>query len=486
MNDQSKQPAATIENLGELQEVDPTVEAAQEGSNVGIMSAVTNVGSQIQNLISNAFAPAVEATAAPAPPPAPAPTVEADVSQHTDEADLAAGAEIDYGPSPEYGPSPDDILTPDYAELAKVKITKDSYSEWSNNSYNIPSSPLDKAVSFNSDSEASFYVEHEEEMTDYYEAIDSYYNYKEHYENSKTMIKNNINAKHADVSWRQKRNLYRKSRPACINCKRKVGTVFTTEYVEDKADPNNIDKTVRILKARCGDDKDPCTLDIQIMIPNTVMFEKIFENNKKLIKTMQKIIIEEKNNAIFGYTERNSAILKFQTINNQLSSIIKDDEYVSLLFEYIANNSKKTKLLEETQTAFYANINILRDYLAEYEKTHDDQHIVDAVTLYNDEIVQQLDQISSLKFMYQTVEMDNNATFHLVQQEVNLQNRVYSSLDTARIVKYVVDNENIVPKKKSTLKSNLLIANTSSSTSSNDTSITSAVESQSIGSIGSN
>lgn len=197
------------------------------------------------------------------------------------------------------------------------------------------------------------------------------------------------------------------------------------------------------------------------------------------------MIIEEKNNAIFGYSERNSAILKFQTINNQLSSVIKDDEYVSLLFEYIANNSKKTKLLEETHAAFYTNINILRDYLAEYEKTNDDQSIVDAVTLYNDEIVPQLEQIASLKFMYQSVEMDNNATFHLVQQEVNLPNRVYSSLDTARIVKYVVDNENIVPKKKALLNPNPLIANTSSSASSGATSVTfspSVDEGQSVGS----
>jgi hypothetical protein len=158
---------------------------------------------------------------------------------------------------------------------------------------------------------------------------------------------------------------------------------------------------------------------------------------------------------------------------------------VSLLFEYIANNSKKTKLLEETHAAFYANINILRDYLAEYEKTNDEQSIIDAVTLYNDEILAQLEQIASLKFMHQTVEMDNNATFHLVQQEVNLQNRVYSSLDTARIVKYVVDNENIVPKKKAVLNPNPLIANDTSSANSGQTNtsiMTRTSEGQSVGS----
>jgi hypothetical protein len=87
------------------------------------------------------------------------------------------------------------------------------------------------------------------------------------------------------------------------------------------------------------------------------------------------------------------------------------------------------------------------------------------------------------------VEMDNNATFHLVQQEVNLQNRVYSSLDTARIVKYVVDNENIVPKKKAVLNPNPLIAKTNSSANSGATNtsiMTSASEGQSVGSNGSN
>jgi hypothetical protein len=295
-----------------------------------------------------------------------------------------------------------------------------------------------------------YYAEEEEtELAEYYEAIDSYYNYKAQYETEKEEIKKNISSNHGDVSWRQRRNIYRRTKPKCINCKRNVGTNFRTEFVEDKTDENNVDKTSRILKATCGDDSEPCTLDIQIMVPYTVLFDKAMTYNKEIIKGLQNSIIKEKNNAIFGYSQKNDALKNYQLTNQALSSVIKDYENFMLLVEFITNNRKRNQTLKETEIALEQNIKALRGHIEEFNNSGDPNHIEMATTLYLDEMLEQLNTIASLKYMYQAVEFNpNERAFYLMQQRVNLPNRVYSSLNTANIIKYSVDNDNLILQKK--------------------------------------
>jgi len=449
-NNNNKPNAPTIQSIGELQEFDPTVELRQEEPNVlqevlqtgtnALQTAINTGTSAVQDLITRGTDAAQGLLANPSD------DREAKLQQV-----LTPETESSNYPSPNY-PSPQYPSSRSYS-------AKDSFDSWTDGKVSY-SRETDKSssssFSFSALDEAMYYAEEEEaELSEYYEAIDSYYNYKAQYETEKEEIKSNISSKHDDVSWRQRRNIYRRTKPKCINCKRNVGTVFATEFAEDKTDKNNVDKTSRILKARCGDDAEPCALDIQIMVPYTVLFDKAMAFNKELIKGLQNSIIKEKNNAIFGYSKKNDALNNYQLTNKALSNVIKDYENFMLLFEFITNNRKRNQTLEETEIAFEQNIKLLRGHIEEFNNSGDPTHLDVAVSLYLDEMLEQLHAIESLKYMYQSVEFNSNErSFYLMQQRVNLPNQVYSSLNTTNILKYSVDNENLILKKKPTSRPN--------------------------------
>ena len=149
------------------------------------------------------------------------------------------------------------------------------------------------------------------DQNEYYDSITKYYEYKDQYETTKERLKTPFvklddDAKMNKLSWQEKRNKYRQIKPPCINCKRPVGTTFSTEKtVNNFAD-------VRILKAKCGDNSNPCALNIQISVPFTSTYDKRIESFKRIINEYKKNIIFE----IFHNTTKvDSKINKFEMID---------------------------------------------------------------------------------------------------------------------------------------------------------------------------
>jgi hypothetical protein len=256
--------------------------------------------------------------------------------------------------------------------------------------------------------------------------------------------------KNPTASWSKMRTLYKLKKPACINCKRRVGTVFSTEYVEsDRA----LKPSPRILKAKCGDTVAPCALDIQIMIPNTTTFDKPIKTTKNIIKRLQNEIIREKNDAIFGYTSKEVAIQKFKSTTAVISSFIERYEKLMALYEYIANNVKTNAELTATQTAFYNNVDALNNYIDEFKRSNDDQYIEESVTLYMDELLLQSEKIMQSTYSYCGVDFEREDTsFHLIQQKLSLPKNQVSLRADAKIIKYVIEDQNVVYRKNQTAK----------------------------------
>jgi hypothetical protein len=296
--------------------------------------------------------------------------------------------------------------------------------------------------------DGSYYVEneHEKDFSDYYDAIDNYYRYKTQYETAKRLEQATVMRNNPTASWTTKRNLYKLKKTACINCKRRVGTIFSTDYATAT---EFLKVAPRVLKAACGDTTSPCALDIQIMIPNTTTFDEPISKTKEIIKQLQNDIIKEKNDAIFGYTPKEVAIQNFKQTTGALSVTIERYENIISLHEYITNNIKQNKLLTDTQIAFYNNIGSLNNYISEFKKTNDDQFIGEAVSLYIDELIVQSEEIMQNTYSISTVEFDpKDTTFQLFQQKINLPKNQVSLRANTKIIKYVIDDQNVVANKK--------------------------------------
>lgn len=251
------------------------------------------------------------------------------------------------------------------------------------------------------------------DQSEYYDAISRYYEYKEQYETSKARIKSQFitRSEMASLSWQDKRNKYRQLKPPCINCKRPVGTIFSTK----RAAMN--DNDVRILKAVCGDDVAPCILNIQISIPITNTYQETISIYKHKINYFKERIIMAKNDLIFGYSKsQNEAIGAFKVYNNLLSDNLTLLQEIMIEFEQFSSNPEKKAQLKLLQTDFYANLEIYNNYVNNFKTTNDIQFIKEAVTIYLTMISPQVEQIMNLKYSFSSVEYnENDNTFHLYQ-----------------------------------------------------------------------
>lgn len=255
------------------------------------------------------------------------------------------------------------------------------------------------------------------DQSEYYDAISRYYEYKEQYETSKARIKSqfiardNAKSEMASLSWQDKRNKYRQLKPPCINCKRPVGTIFSTK----RSTAN--DNDVRILKAVCGDDVAPCILNIQISIPITNIYQETIAIYKNKINYFKERIIMAKNDLIFGYSKsQNESISAFKVYNNLLSDNLTLLQEIMIEFEQFSSNPDKKTQLKVLQSDFYANLEIYNGYVNNFKTTNDIQFIKEAVTIYLTMISPQVEQIMNLKYSFSGVEYnETDNTFHLYQ-----------------------------------------------------------------------
>lgn len=251
------------------------------------------------------------------------------------------------------------------------------------------------------------------DQSEYYDAISRYYEYKEQYETSKARMKSQLFSKSemASLSWQDKRNKYRQLKPPCINCKRPVGTIFSTK----RSTAN--DNDVRILKAVCGDDVAPCILNIQISIPITNTYQETIAIYKNKINYFKERIIMAKNDLIFGYSKsQNEAIGAFKVYNHLLSDNLTLLQEIMIEFEKFSNNPDKQTQLKVLQTDFYANLETYNNYVNNFKTTNDIQYIKDAVAIYLTMISPQVEQIMNLKYSFSGVEYnETDNTFHLYQ-----------------------------------------------------------------------
>jgi hypothetical protein len=92
-----------------------------------------------------------------------------------------------------------------------------------------------------------------EEKKKFIDGLNTYFKLKAAYETNIKKDKTQI-SKLPGLSWREKRNEYAKIKHKCINCKRPVGSIFSTKIANGE----------RQYIALCGDRKAPCPLDIKI------------------------------------------------------------------------------------------------------------------------------------------------------------------------------------------------------------------------------
>lgn len=284
--------------------------------------------------------------------------------------------------------------------------------------------------------------------------LDEFYKLKDQYESEykKKIVKpiaESVKAK----SWKEKRRLLRDAPKArCVNCKRPVGSVFSIKYFKEE----NSLESGRIFTAKCGDTADPCPLNINLKVQSTVPYQSELSSMETEINKLKKNIIIEKNNLVFGYTNKENYGDYFYELTAELEG--KVELYNLYLTNYVKNveNPEREQELKKLIITYGANIEQIKTLIKEYNETGANEIIDNVVSMYIDEMLPLSDKIMDYKYHVNNVEIHDNMT-HLIQRrntiaDNEINNNIYKKAD--EIIQQFVTG--VVEKKKPRATANAL------------------------------
>jgi hypothetical protein len=243
-----------------------------------------------------------------------------------------------------------------------------------------------------------------EKKIDYIEALDKFFSLKQKYEKELLRNKRKEFKKYLNKKIGSKKAALVK--PKCINCRRPVGTIFSS--------------SISGYSAICGDTNQPCQLNIKLLrssnntIENIVM---IFKENVDEIKT--KIIIQ-KLDTLFSYiSESDSAALFSKKIKeyNEDSKLLSDN---LTLYNDLHNNSHKMEMIQKKNEKIHEINKKIRMAINEYKNTEYKQTLRNAVELYIHDLMPEIDNLRRLKYDINEIIVDDDNNEVLFQREVGI------------------------------------------------------------------
>jgi hypothetical protein len=229
--------------------------------------------------------------------------------------------------------------------------------------------------------------------------MEKYYNFKQKYEKKKSSAITKIYSK-SKKTLEKKRIDAKKYIPPCINCKRKVGSIFLNDN--------------KIYTIKCGDTDEPCDLDYSATRDLTVNLEDIVNSREKYIDTIRESIIRTKLDFLFKYTDEESTLSKF---NKQKVELNIENQH---LHERKEELSKRLNINGRIQTSLVDN-NVLnetfkqiRENSTEFKKSGDINFLSENALLTKDILMPLLKQIRETKYDVSKIESyeRNNHTFY--------------------------------------------------------------------------
>ena len=172
-------------------------------------------------------------------------------------------------------------------------------------------------------------------MSSNLEKLNEFYKLKTSYENQLAKDKAKI-LKNTTLSWKEKRNEFRKFKTKCIKCKRPVGNIFTI-----KLDSSNEEKSGKNLKAKCGDLIEPCNFVIDYFVPETTLYTDTISKFEKEIIGLKNDVINTKNKLLFGYASTENAVEKFDTLKTYINDTSSVLEYLIDKYTDVVDNKEK-------------------------------------------------------------------------------------------------------------------------------------------------
>lgn len=263
-----------------------------------------------------------------------------------------------------------------------------------------------------------------EKKLNYEEALTKYFKLKTKYETD--VKEKRRSAYKRGVNRKDKITRAAAVRPKCINCRRPVGSIFSTD--------------INGYRAICGDKDHPCKLDIKLNRGNYELSEAILGTFKDALDDTKDRIIKLKMDTLFNYVSESTSSKLFKKKMedfNKDSKIYKDelDRYNDLY-----NNAHNQELYKSKMETIYELQKNIRTLLAEYANTGDNNVLSIAVVTHKNDLIPEIENLRRLKYDIMEVNIDTNANgpdiSNLFQSEVALSRCEYLYGESPSVVKF--------------------------------------------------
>ena len=270
------------------------------------------------------------------------------------------------------------------------------------------------------------------------ESIDKYYQLKNKYEEDYERIKKKI-LSIKGLSWKERRKNLLKKKAKCVNCKRPVGSIFSSIHAD----------LSRKIYVKCGDTKSPCNLDIEIELGSTSVLKEEMTKYKKDIQSYHTEIILYNYNMIFGYLDKNTAIEKIDDVkerHNNTNLLLED--FINKIIK-IEEDPDTIKKMEDELVSIYDSINDIKLMIVNFDTTNNIQYVQDAVSQYTTILLPKIEGLRNTKYVVMKIEEnEKDGTFHLIQKKNVIEQYEVNDGDKIGVTKFVFGIQNKTKKNR--------------------------------------
>jgi hypothetical protein len=250
--------------------------------------------------------------------------------------------------------------------------------------------------------------------TPFNEAISTYYKMKGEYETSRKVAIKKIYKKYEDkTEARAKINDYKHP---CIKCSRPVNTLFFTK-----------DTT---MKAKCGDETNPCSLNIVLDTGTYTHLQKELVELKDAIEDGKKNFIILKLNSLFGYNTD-------EDTKNEYNQRLEEYNFFSELYEgalkenkKIYENEERNTLLDTKQKDFHEKVSTLRRMTSEYNETNNKEYLQLISDMYIKDITPLVKEIQKLRYEHSEITLRVEGKGKYMNDHHNTLQQYVASIDS--------------------------------------------------------
>ena len=237
-------------------------------------------------------------------------------------------------------------------------------------------------------------------MDSYNKKIETYFSKKQKYEKKKASAIRKIMG-NDDYTLAEKRKHIADLKLGCIQCKKKVNTIFG---IKDN-----------VYFAKCGSTTSPCKLNLSIPRKTIQQLKSIIDELKISLAEVKEKITKTKLDYLFKYANEEETVGIFEEQKELMLNL--NEALVSLEEDYKVRlgEEERKAATEKQRQILHKNIDLIKKNHRDYKETGENQYLKDNARIVKDVILPLQAEMRKTKHDINLVELHDETTYRLYQ-----------------------------------------------------------------------